>query len=618
MKNPEKTPRTVSSLVIRIAGDSGDGMQLTGEQLADTSAVMGNGFATLPEYPAEIRAPAGTLPGVSSFQIRFADEPVFTPGDQVDILAAMNPAALRVCLKHVKKGGLILVNEDGFTPADVARAAWTSNPLEDGTLRDFKVWRVPLTELTRAALKDSPLRPSDKERCKNFFTLGIIFRLACRSPEHTLRWIGERFAPKPDFAKANVAALKAGLAFADSSEPPYEPVTIPPANLEPGTYRKVTGNEAVAIGLISAARTTGKTLFYGSYPITPASTILEFLSRQKHFGVKTFQAEDEIAAMASVIGAAFGGALAATGTSGPGLCLKSEAINLAVMLEMPVVVVDVQRSGPSTGMPTKTEQTDLLQALFGRNGESPVVVLAARSPSHCFETAFEACRIAVEHMTPVILLSEGCIATSHEPWRLPDSDRLPALRANHPVADPGLPFRPYARDPGTLARPWALPGFVGLEHRLGGLAKFDGTGNVSYDPENHDKMIRLRAEKVARVADRIPPGEVWGPPSGPLLVLGWGATYGAIRQAVLDLGKGPRQVSQVHLTHLNPFPKNLGEIVKKFRTVLVPETNSGQLLMLLRNKFPGTNFVGYNRVRGVPFSVSELREEISARRDHGA
>ncbi len=602
---------TASSITVRFAGDSGDGMQLTGDQFTDTTAVMGNDFSTFPEFPAEIRAPAGTLPGVSSFQIQFSDAVIFTPGDIADVLVAMNPAALKVNMKHIKKGGLIVVNEDAFGPDDLSRAAYAVNPLTDNTLKDWQVLKVKLTELTMNSLKDSPLRDSEKERCKNFFALGMMFWLYDRTLDHTVKWISDKFTKKPDIAAANIAALKAGYNFADITEAMPTQVAVRPTKLEPGTYRKITGNEAAVLGLVAASKLSGRTLFYGSYPITPASSILEGLSKMKHYGVRTFQAEDEIAAIGSAIGAAFGGALAVTGTSGPGLCLKSEALNLAVMTELPLVVIDVMRSGPSTGMPTKTEQTDLLQALFGRNGESPVVVLAPKTPSDCFDMALEACRLALEHMVPVVLLSEGYLANSHEPWKLPDIESLKPIQIPVPTAEQGKKFMPYSRDPITMARPWAAPGVPGLEHRIGGLTKADGTGNVSYDPDNNEKMIKLRAEKVARIADFIPPLTVRGPQSGKLLVLGWGSTYGSIHQAVSDLTNAGKAVSQAHLTHLNPFPKNLGEVLKRFEKVLVPETNMGQLLMLLRNQFTDVKFTGYNRVRGIPFFVSELKDKIS-------
>jgi len=613
MTTTEAKPKiTASSITVRFAGDSGDGMQLTGDQFTDTTAVMGNDFSTFPEFPAEIRAPAGTLPGVSSFQIQFADSVIFTPGDISDVLVAMNPAALKVNMKHIKKGGLIVVNEDAFTENDLSRAAYAANPLTDNTLKDWQVLKVHLTELTMNALKESPLKGSEKERCKNFFALGMMFWLYDRTLDHTVKWINDKFAKKPDIAAANVAVLKAGYNFADITEAMPTQVVVKSTQLEPGTYRKITGNEAAVLGLVAASKLSGRTLFYGSYPITPASSILEGLSKMKNFGVKTFQAEDEISAIGSAIGAAFGGALAVTGTSGPGLCLKSEALNLAVMTELPLVVIDVMRSGPSTGMPTKTEQTDLLQALFGRNGESPVAVLAPKTPSDCFDTALEACRIALEHMVPVVLLSEGYLANSHEPWKLPAMESLKPINvpALAPVA-PGKKFQPYARDPKTMARPWAVPGVAGFEHRIGGLSKADLTGNVSYDPDNNEKMMRLRAEKVARIADFIPELTVRGPQSGKLLVLGWGSTYGSIHQAVTDLTTAGKAVSQAHLTYLNPFPKNLGDVLSRFEKVLIPETNSGQLLMLMRNAFPGTKFSGYNRVRGIPFFVSELKDKIS-------
>ncbi|MBK7206872.1 MAG: 2-oxoacid:acceptor oxidoreductase subunit alpha [Elusimicrobia bacterium] len=611
-----KAKQLVPAVTVRFAGDSGDGMQLTGDQFTDTTAVMGNDFSTFPDFPAEIRAPAGTLPGVSSFQIQFSETPAFTPGDVADVLIAMNPAALKVNLRHVKKGGLMILNENAFDEDGLEKAAFPTNPLTDGTLRDWQVVRLPLSDLTVNALKDHPLRASEKERCKNFFALGLMFWLYDRNLDHTIEWISAKFAKKPEFVAANIAALKAGYNHADITELMPTRFEVRKSKLEPGTYRKVTGNEAAALGFIAAAELAGKTLFLGSYPITPASSILQDLSYRKDFGVRTFQAEDEIAAIGSAIGASFGGELGITTTSGPGLCLKSEALNLAVIAELPLVVIDVQRTGPSTGMPTKTEQTDLLQAMFGRNGESPVAVVAPQSPAHCFETAIEAVRLALTHMTPVIYLSDGYLANSAEPWKLPALESLPKITVQHPTRGKG-PFQPYARDPQTLARPWAKPGTPGLEHRIGGLEKADITGTVSYDPDNHEKMVKLRAEKVARIADDIPELTVRGPQSGPLLVLGWGSTHGAIHAAVDEVnaaGKGP--VAQAHLTHLNPFPKNLGAVLSRYKTVLVPELNSGQLLMLLRHQFhtlgqkDGTRLTGYNRIRGVPFFVSEVRQAI--------
>lgn len=604
-----KAKITVPSITVRFAGDSGDGMQLTGDQFTDTTAVMGNDFATLPEFPAEIRAPAGTLPGVSSFQIQFSESVIFTPGDIADVLVAMNPAALKVNMKHIKKGGLIIVNENAFDDASLQRATWTSNPLTDGALKDYQLLKVPLQELTKNALKDHPLRGSEIDRCKNFFALGMMFWLYDRTFDHTVEWITKKFAKKPEFVAANIAALKAGYNFADIAETLPTQVQVKKTKLEPGTYRKIMGNEATAIGLVAASQLSGRTLFYGSYPITPASSILEALARYKNFGVKTFQAEDEIAAIGSAIGAAFGGELGVTGTSGPGICLKSEAMNLAIMTELPLVIIDVQRSGPSTGMPTKTEQTDLLQVLFGRNGESPICVVAPRTPSDCFNMAIEAVRLAVKFMTPVVFLSEGYLANGAEPWKLPDVDKLSKFEVTHAKAGKE-PFLPYARNPETLARPWAKPGTPGLEHRIGGLSKADLTGNVSYDPDNHEKMVRLRAEKVKRIANDIPDLEVRGDAKGKLLVLGWGSTFGHIYQAVSDLEQEGVKVSQAHLNYLNPFPKNLGDVLKNFETVAIPELNSGQLLMLLRNQFPGGKFVGINKIQGIPFQVQELKEKI--------
>ena len=606
-----KEKKVVPSVTVRFAGDSGDGMQLTGDQFTDTTAVMGNDFATLPDFPAEIRAPAGTLPGVSSFQIQFANSLIFTPGDMADVLIAMNPAALKVNTRHIKKGGLMILNENAFDKDGLEKAAYAANPLEDGSLRDWQVLKVPLSDLTANALKDHPLRPNDVDRCKNFFALGLMFWLYDRSFDHTVDWISKKFAKKPEFVNANIAALKAGYNHADITELMPTRFEVRKSALEPGTYRKITGNEAASIGLITAAELAGKTLFLGSYPITPASSILQDLSYHKEFGVKTFQAEDEIAAIGSAIGAAFGGELGVTTTSGPGLCLKSEALNLAIIAELPLVVVNVQRCGPSTGMPTKTEQTDLLQAMFGRNGESPVIIVAPKSPADCFDVAIEAVRLALTHMTPVILLSDGYLSNSAEPWKLPDIAKFPKITVTHPTTWKG-PFTPYARDPKTLARAWAKPGTPGLQHRIGGLEKNDVTGAVSYDPENHEKMGLIRAEKVARVADDIAPLTVRGADQGRLLVLGWGSTYGPIYQAVSEVTEAGRPVSQAHLTHLNPFPKNTGEILAKFEKVLVPELNSGQLLMLLRHRFPKVDFTGYNRVRGVPFYVSEVREAIEA------
>lgn len=601
-----KRQERLHAITVRFAGDSGDGMQLTGDRFTDTAAAMGNDFATFPDYPAEIRAPAGTLPGVSSFQIQFADTGIFTPGDRADVLIAMNPAALKVDLPKVKKGGMVVVNENAFSEGNLRKAAWKSNPLADGTLKDYHLLRVPLSELTAKSLRDLPLPPSQVDRSKNFTALGMVLWLYRRSLDYTIEWIKKKFAHRPEMVQANLAALQAGHKYADMVELLPVQYHIQKAALPPGTYRKVTGNEALAIGFVTAARLAGKTLFYGSYPITPASTILHELARFKNFSVKTFQAEDEIAAIGAAIGASFGGHLGLCGTSGPGLCLKSEALNLAVMAELPLVVIDAQRGGPSTGMPTKTEQGDLLQALFGRNGESPLCVLAPRSPADCFWMALEAIRIAVRHMTPVVYLSEGYLANAAEPWRLPRLEDLPKIEIRHPSGGGTEPFQPYRRDPKTLARPWAIPGAPGLEHRIGGLSKADITGNVSYDPENNQRMVNLRAEKIRRIADDIPPAEVRGPASGRLLILSWGGPYGAVRQACAVLEAAGTPVSHLHLNYLNPFPRNLGKVLERFQRVLIPELNMGQLLMLIRHHFPGTDAVGLNKVKGVPFEVSEI------------
>ncbi len=608
-----KELQDVHAVTIRFAGDSGDGMQLTGAQFTDTAALMGNDVSTLPEFPAEIRAPIGTLPGVSSFQIQFADSMVFTPGDNADVLVAMNPAALKVNLTNVKPGGLIIVNEDTFTDDNLKKANWASNPLNDpAALKGFQVLKVPVSTLTRNALKDSGLKPMEVERCKNFFALGLSFWLYNRSIDHTIKWINDKFAKKPEIANANIIALKAGRNYADITEAIKIQYNVKQAPIQPGTYRKITGNEATAIGLITAAALAKKTLFYGSYPITPASDILHELSAEKRYGVKTFQAEDEIAACGAAIGAAFGGAIAVTGTSGPGMCLKAEAIGLAVMSELPLVIVNVQRAGPSTGMPTKPEQGDLLQALYSRHGESPVAVIAAKSPSDCFAMAIEAVRIAVKHMTPVILLSDGFLANSAEPWKLPDIDSLPKIEITHPKAKAGEKFLPYSRDPETLARPWALPGTPGLEHRIGGLSKGDITCAVSYDPDNNQRMVNQRAEKIQRIQRTIPDLTVEGPQSGKLLVLGWGSTYGVIHQALADLAAEGTKVSQAHLNYLNPFPKNVEAVLARFEKILIPEMNSGQLIVLIRARFPqlATKTQGFNIVQGRPFKVGEMTLKV--------
>jgi 2-oxoglutarate ferredoxin oxidoreductase subunit alpha len=606
--NPESprkpAPSRLDDVVIRFAGDSGDGMQLTGTQFSTTTAIAGNDLATLPDFPAEIRAPAGTLPGVSGFQIRFSSQDIHTPGGRPDVLVAMNPAALRLNQDELKPNGILILNTDAFTQRNLERVGYTANPLEDHSLDAFRTVPAPITDLTRKALAETKLTPKEKDRCKNFFALGIMYWLYSRSPETTIQWIRTRFEARPDLAEANILALSGGMEYAGAIELFQSTYEVPPAVMEPGRYRSISGNGALALGLICAARQAKLTLFQGSYPITPASDLLHELSRYKHYGVVTFQAEDEIAAVTSAIGAAFAGCLALTTTSGPGISLKGEALGLAVITELPLVVVNVQRGGPSTGLPTKPEQSDLLQALFGRHSESPMPVLAAATAGDCFWMAFEAARIALKHMTPVLLLTDGYLASGAEPFRIPAVADLPEIPVTFATAD-GDGFLPYRRDPETLARPWARPGTPGLEHRIGGLEKQDGTGNVSYDAANHEHMIRTRAEKVERVARDIPPLEVLGPESGELLIVGWGSTYGAIRGAVEAAHSDGLSVAQIHLRHLNPLPSDLGDILKRYRTVLVPEMNTGQLLMLLRAKYL-VDAIGLNKVQGRPFSVDEI------------
>lgn len=602
----------IEDVVIRFAGDSGDGMQLTGTQFTNTAAIIGNDISTLPDFPAEIRAPAGTLAGVSGFQVHLASEDIFTPGDTPQVLIAMNPAALKVSLSELAPGGTIIVNTDEFTPANLKKAEYDSNPLEDGSLRNFHVHKVPLSTLNRHAVEDiEGLSTKEMDRSRNFFALGLTFWIYDRPLDNTLEWINSHFKRAP-IKEANRRALIAGYHFGDTTESFQTRYKIKPAELPPGNYRKVTGNEATALGLVTAAQLAGKSLIYCSYPITPASDILHTLAPLKHFGVRTFQAEDEIAAMGAAIGAAFGGAFAATGTSGPGLALKSEAINLAIVLELPMVIVDVQRGGPSTGLPTKPEQGDLLQALFGRNGESPVPVLAPQSPADCFDTTIEAFRLAVRAMTPVFVLSDGYLANSAEPWIIPDPAEMAPIEVHHPtLADyqNGSRFLAYGRDPETMARPWALPGTPGLEHRIGGLGKKPGTGAVSYAPEDFEQMIRERAAKVAKLAEFIPPLTVFGDNSGELLVVGWGSSYGAIHQAVERAQQQGKHVSAVHLRHLNPFPRNLGDILSRFERILVPEMNLGQLAMLLKATYLAP-VISMPKVRGRPFRISEISAKI--------
>ncbi|MGD2113997.1 MAG: 2-oxoacid:acceptor oxidoreductase subunit alpha [Acidobacteriota bacterium] len=597
----------IDDVVVRFAGDSGDGMQLTGTQFTNTSALLGNDLATLPDFPAEIRAPAGTLPGVSAFQVRIADHDIHTPGDAPDVLVAMNPAALVKNLPDLQPNGVVVVNVDDFKDRNFKKAGLDADPLEDGTTDGFRVVKVELTTLTRRTLEDSELDVKSKDRCKNFFALGIVYWMFNRPLETTVEWLEKKFATRPELADANVRVLKAGANYADVQELFQARYEVEPAKLAPGVYRNINGSEALALGLVAASRKSGLPLFLGAYPITPASELLHALARHKRFGVTTFQAEDEIAAVCGAIGAAFGGALAVSASSGPGIALKAEAINLAAMVELPLVICDIQRGGPSTGLPTKTEQSDLLQVMFGRNGESPLPVVAAASPQDCFWTAIEACKVAVRSMVPVVLLSDGYIANGSEPWRLPKVEDLPDFAPEFRSDPEG--FEPYLRDPETLARPWAVPGTPGLEHRIGGLEKEDVTGNVSYDPSNHERMTELRGDKVARIAGEIPPLEVEGEPEGELLVLGWGSTEGALKGAVRRLRGRGVQVSRAHLRWLNPFPSNLGDVLSRFEKVLVPELNLGQLALLLRGRYL-KDVTTLSKVQGRPFFRHEIESEI--------
>ncbi|MEO6393181.1 MAG: 2-oxoacid:acceptor oxidoreductase subunit alpha [Pyrinomonadaceae bacterium] len=598
----------LETVTIRFAGDSGDGMQLTGTQFTNTTAVLGNDISTLPDFPAEIRAPAGSLPGVSGFQLNFSNHEIRTPGDQPNVLVAMNPAALKVNLPDLEEGGTIIINTDEFTKDNLAKALYTSNPLEDNTLAGYRVHRLPITTLNMTALKGNvEMSRKDIDRCKNFFALGVLYWLYDRPQEQTLEWIHAKFAKKPELAKANEIALKTGYNFADTTEIFTTHYQIKKAQIAPGTYRKITGNEATAVGFVTAAELAGRPLFYGSYPITPASDILHELARHKNFGVKTFQAEDEIAAVCSAIGASFAGHIGLTGTSGPGVALKQEAIGLAVATELPLIIVNVQRGGPSTGLPTKTEQADLFQAVWGRNGECPVIVVAPATPGDCFHMAIEAVRLALKYMTPVFYLSDGYLANGAEPWLLPKIEDLPDLKAKF-VSDP-TGFMPYARNEATLARPYAIPGTPGLEHRIGGIEKQHLTGNVNYDPENHHFMVLLRQEKIDRAAQDIPLIEVFGPTTGKVLVLGWGSTYGSITTAVEKMQRQGRSVSAAHLRYLNPFPSNLGEILAGFDTVIIPEMNLGQLCTMIRAKFL-VDAVSFPKVKGRPFQIREIVAKV--------
>jgi 2-oxoglutarate ferredoxin oxidoreductase subunit alpha len=604
---PEKTVQNLEEVTIRFAGDSGDGMQLTGTQFTNTTAILGNDLSTLPDYPAEIRAPAGTLFGVSGFQIHFGSTEINTPGDQCDVLVAMNAAALKVNLGSLVDGGTIIANTEGFNDKNLKLAGYTSNPLTDGSLDKYRLYAVDITKLTALALQDMNLSSKLVDRSKNFFALGMMYWMYNRPMEPTIEWIKSKFSNKPEIMEANLRVLKAGWNYSETTEIFSVRYEVGPAKLPPGRYRNITGNQALAWGLMAAAQKAKLDLFLGSYPITPASDVLHELSLYKNYGVKTFQAEDEIAGITSAIGASFGGALGVTTTSGPGVALKTEAIGLAVMVELPLVICNIQRGGPSTGLPTKTEQADLLQALYGRNGEAPVPVIAAATPADCFDAAFEACRIALKYMTPVFCLSDGYLGNGSEPWLIPDFNQLPDISPTFRTEKEG--FFPYLRDEKTLSRPWAIPGTPGLEHRIGGLEKQHITGNVNYEPLNHDFMVRLRAEKVERIANDVPLAQVEGDESGDILVVGWGGTYGAIKSAVARHRQRGNSVSHLHLRWLNPMPKNVGEILYKFKHVLVPELNLGQLIKVLRAKYL-VPALGLNKVQGLPFKAIEIENKI--------
>ncbi len=605
-----KPVEQLESVVIRFAGDSGDGMQLTGGRMTSESALLGNDLATFPDFPAEIRAPAGSLPGVSGFQLHFADHDILTPGDAPNVLVAMNPAALKTNLKDLPPSGILVVDADAFTERNLQKAGYAANPLEDGSLDSYEVHAIPLTSMTIEALKEiDGITKREAERAKNMFALGLMSWLYGRPTETTIDFLQAKFAKRPEIAAANLKAFNTGYAFGETTESFAVQYEVKPAALRPGTYRNITGNQALAYGLIAASAKSGLPLFLGAYPITPASGVLEELARHKNFGVRTFQAEDEIAAVGAALGASFGGALAVSTSSGPGIVLKQETIGLGITLELPLVIVDIQRAGPSTGMPTKPEQADLLNVMFGRNSESPVPVIAAATPSDCFDAALEAARIAIKFRTPVFLLSDAYLANGSEPWLLPDVDAIAPIDPN--FATVNGEFHPYARDEETLARPWAIPGTAGLEHRIGGLEKQDVTGNVSYDPDNHDRMVRLRAQKVAGIAQDIPELEVDDPDAADTLVLSWGGTYGSVAAGVRRVRATGKKVAHAHLRYLNPFPRNTGEVVRGYQKILVPEINLGQLVRLVRAEFL-VDATGFNLVRGIPFRASEVAEAIDA------
>ncbi len=618
-----KSPHLIDRVVIRFAGDSGDGMQLAGDRFTTTSALLGNDLATFPDFPAEIRAPAGTLAGVSAFQVHISDHDISTPGDSPNVLVAMNPAALKANIESLPMGATVIVNVDAFEERNLAKAGYEASPLSDGSLSAYTVYEVPMTSITTEVSKEAGVKPRDAERSKNFFALGLISWLYTRPTEATTTWIAEKYAGKPLVMEANLRAFKAGFHFGETAELFESSYQVKPAALDPGEYVNVTGNTATAWGLIAAATRAGLPLFLGTYPITPASDILHELSKHKQFGVRTFQAEDEISGIGAALGAAFGGALGVTTTSGPGVDLKSETMGLAISLELPLLIIDIQRGGPSTGLPTKTEQADLLHAMYGRHGESPLPIVAAKTPSHCFEATVEAVRLAVKYRTPVILLSDGYLANGTEPWRLPDLDDLPdidpgfATETNHTEANGTEVFWPYIRDEVTLARPWAPPGLPGLEHRIGGLEKADGSGNVAYDGPNHERMTRLRAAKIAGIAHDIPPTEVDDPDGADVLVIGWGSTYGAIAAGVQRVRARGHKVAQAHLMHLNPFPADLGAVLARYRRVLVPEVNLGQLSRLIRAEYL-VDAISFTQVQGIPFRAAAMEAAILQQIDSAA
>lgn len=605
------TTEIKKDVVILFAGDSGDGIQLTGSQFTNTAALYGNDISTFPNFPAEIRAPQGTIAGVSGFQLHFGSDEIFTAGDACDVLVVMNAAALKANLKQLKPNGIIIANSDGFDAKNLKLAKYPDgvNPLKDGSLEKYKVYEMDVTKITRTALEGSGLGTKEMDRSKNMFVLGYIYWMYNRSLDNSIEFLKEQFKKRPELMDANIKVLKAGYNYGDTVETPMTRFEVKPAPVAKGTYRSIMGNQAAALGLIAAANKAGLTLFYGTYPITPASDILHELSKHKNFGVKTFQAEDEIAAITSAIGASFGGALGVTASSGPGIALKGEAIGLALMLELPLVIVNIQRGGPSTGLPTKTEQADLMQAIYGRNGEAPVPVIAAYTPSDCFDTAFEACRLAIEFMTPVFFLSDGYIANGAEPWKFPSAKEIPAIPVSFAKPTEGEKFLPYKRNE-KLSRPWAIPGTKGLEHRVGGIEKENETGNISYDPENHEFMVKMRQAKVDRIADHVPLQTIDnGKEKGKLLILGWGSTYGSIKTAVRDAIAEGYDVSHAHIKYLNPLPKNLGELIRNFDKVLIPEINNGQLIRIIRDKYL-VDAKGLNKIQGLPFTAGEIKSKI--------